>query len=287
MTEPRSVVITGASTGIGRACALRLDRMGWRVFAAVRNADHAEGLRKAASDRLTPIIIDVTGGATIAAAAELVAAEVGDAGLAGLVNNAGISVPGPLEFLPIEDFREQIEINVTGQVAVTQAFLPMLRQATGRVVFMGSISGKLATPFLGPYAASKFAIEAIADALRSELRPWGIDVAVVEPGSIATPIWEKGQAQADALEAKLSSRAHELYDPAVAAVRKTAREAEQRGIPADRVARVVARALTAKKPRTRYVVGRDARLQGLLAKFAPDRLRDRLVSRLMGLPERH
>jgi len=112
-------------------------------------------------------------------------------------------------------------------------------------------------------------------------------VAVVEPGSIATPIWEKGQAQADALEAKLSSRAHELYDPAVAAVRKTAREAEQRGIPADRVARVVARALTAKKPRTRYVVGRDARLQGLLAKFAPDRLRDRLVSRLMGLPERH
>ncbi len=284
MTERKSVVITGASTGIGRACALRLDRMGWRVFAGVRNADHGAALRAEASSRLTPIIIDVTDGGSISAAAELVAAAVGDAGLAGLVNNAGISVPGPLEFVPIEDLREQLEVNVVGQVAVTQAFLPMLRQRTGRVVFMGSISGKMATPFLGPYAASKFAIEAIADALRMELRPWGIEVAVVEPGSIATPIWEKGQAQADALEARLSARAHELYDPAVAAVRKAAREAEQRGIPADHVARVVARALTVRKPKTRYVVGGDARLQALLAAIAPDRLRDRLVSRFMGLP---
>jgi len=284
MAERANVVITGASTGIGRACALRLDRMGWRVFAGVRNADAGATLTKAVSDRLTPVIIDVTDAASIAAAAELVAAAVGDRGLAGLVNNAGISVAGPLEFLPVDDLRQQLEVNVVGQVAVTQAFLPMIRQGTGRVVFMGSISGKLATPFLGPYAASKFAIEAIADALRIELHPWAIEVALVEPGSIATPIWGKGQARADALEAALSTRAHELYDPAIAAVRRTATEAEQRGIPADRVARVVARALTAKKPRTRYVVGRDARVQGLLARFAPDRLRDRLVSRLMGLP---
>ena len=284
MAERANVVITGASTGIGRACALRLDRMGWRVFAGVRNADAGAALTKVASDRLTPVIIDVTDAASIAAAAELVAAAVGDRGLAGLVNNAGISVAGPLEFLPVDDLRQQLEVNVVGQVAVTQAFLPMIRQGTGRVVFMGSISGKLATPFLGPYAASKFAIEAIADALRIELHPWAIEVALVEPGSIATPIWGKGQARADALEAALSTRAHELYDPAIAAVRRTATEAEQRGIPADRVARVVARALTAKKPRTRYVVGRDARVQGLLARFAPDRLRDRLVSRLMGLP---
>lgn len=282
--EAGSVVVTGASTGIGRACALRLDRMGWRVFAGVRRPADGEALRAKASARLLPVELDVTDEASIARAAGLVAESAGDAGLAGLVNNAGISVAGPLEFLPLEELRRQLEVNVTGQVAVTQAFLPLIRKGNGRIVFMGSISGRLATPFLGPYAASKFALEAIADALRVELRPWGIRVSIVEPGSIATPIWEKGQDAADELEQQLSPRGHELYDPAIAAVRQAARDAAARGVPPGRVAKAVAHALTARRAKTRYLVGNDARLQLAMASLLPDRARDSLVSRVMKLP---
>lgn len=282
--EAGSVVVTGASTGIGRACALRLDRMGWRVFAGVRRPADGEALRAKASARLLPVELDVTDEASIARAAGLVAESAGDAGLAGLVNNAGISVAGPLEFLPLEELRRQLEVNVTGQVAVTQAFLPLIRKGNGRIVFMGSISGRLATPFLGPYAASKFALEAIADALRVELRPWGIRVSIVEPGSIATPIWEKGQDAADELEQQLSPRGHELYDPAIAAVRQAARDAAARGVPPGRVAKAVAHALTAPRAKTRYLVGNDARLQLAMASLLPDRARDSLVSRVMKLP---
>lgn len=282
--EAGSVVVTGASTGIGRACALRLDRMGWRVFAGVRRPADGEALRAKASARLLPVELDVTDEASIARAAGRVAADTGDAGLGGLVNNAGISVAGPLEFLPLEELRRQLEVNVTGQVAVTQAFLPLIRKGNGRIVFMGSISGRLATPFLGPYAASKFALEAIADALRVELRPWGIRVSIVEPGSIATPIWEKGQDAADELEQQLSPRGHELYDPAIAAVRQAARDASARGVPPGRVAKAVAHALTARRAKTRYLVGNDARLQLTMASLLPDRARDSLVSRVMKLP---
>lgn len=282
--QAKSVVITGASTGIGRACAVRLDRMGWQVFAGVRKPADGEALRAKASARLTPIEIDVTDAASIARAAERVAAATGAAGLAGLVNNAGISVAGPLEVLPLDEFRRQLEVNVTGQLAVTQAFMPLIRQAQGRIVFMGSVSGRLATPFVGAYSASKFALEAVADALRMELRPWEIEVSIVEPGSIATPIWEKGQAAADDLEATIGQQAHELYDAAITAVRKAARETGDRGIPADRVAKVVAHALAAKRPKTRYLVGRDARVQAIGRSLVPDRLRDRLISRFLGLP---
>src|SRR5439155_3574156 len=147
----KSIVITGASTGIGRACALRLDRMGFRVFAGVRKTEDGEALKQQASERLTPVVIDVTDVASIARAAEMVAAEVGEAGLAGLVNDAGIAVAGPLEFIPIEELRKQLEVNVIGQIAVTQVFLPLLRKGHGRIVNMGSISGRLAVPLLGPY----------------------------------------------------------------------------------------------------------------------------------------
>ncbi len=282
--KAKSVVITGASTGIGRACALRLDRMGWHVFAGVRKPSDGEALRAKASERLTPVEIDVTDEASIARAAEQAVEATGDEGLGGLVNNAGISVAGPLEFLPLDELRRQLEVNVTGQVAVTQAFMPLIRQGNGRVVFMGSISGRLATPFLGPYAASKFALEAIADALRMELRPWGIQVSIVEPGSIATPIWDKGQAAADELEQRISPRARELYDPAIAAVRQAARDAAARGVPPGRVAKAVAHALTARRPKTRYLIGNDARVQLALASLLPDRARDPIVSRIMGLP---
>jgi NAD(P)-dependent dehydrogenase (short-subunit alcohol dehydrogenase family) len=279
-----AVVITGASTGIGEACALRLDKTGFYVFAGVRKPEDGERLKSQASGRLVPLIIDVTDAATIEAAAHTVSDTAGEGGLAGLVNNAGVSVPGPLEFLPIDELRRQLEVNVIGQIAVTQAFLPLIRKRRGRIVNMGSIGGRMATAFLGPYNASKFAMEALTDALRQELRPWGIHVSIVEPGSIATPIWEKGQAYGDHLEQNLPAQAMALYGTSVAALRKAAVELEKRGIPPDEVAKFVEHALTARTPKTRYVVGRDAQLQRVLIKVAPDRLRDRLVAQQLGLP---
>ncbi len=279
-----AVVITGASTGIGEACALRADELGFAVFAGVRKEADGESLQRKGSDRLTSVFIDVTDDASIASAAATVAKAVGDAGLAGLVNNAGISVPGPLEFMPVADLRRQIEVNVIGQIAVTQAFLPLLRKRRGRIVNIGSISGKLATPFLGAYAASKFAMEALTDSLRMVLRPWGISVSIVEPGSIATPIWDKGQATVNEIVEKLPRQARDFYDPAIAAMRRAADKTARAGIPPYAVAKAVAHALTAKKPKTRYVVGRDAQLQAALAKVVPDRMRDWLIVRELGLP---
>jgi NAD(P)-dependent dehydrogenase (short-subunit alcohol dehydrogenase family) len=282
----RTVVITGASTGIGEACALRFDKLGLRVFAGVRKEADGERLQQQTSDRLSPVFLDVTDEMSIGSAAETVGAAVGDAGLAGLVNNAGITVPGPLEFLPIEDLRLQIEVNLIGQIAVTQAFLPLLRQGKGRIVNMGSVGGRMATPFIGAYCASKFALEGATDSLRQELRPWGISVSIVEPGSIATPIWEKGVAAADKLDEKLPQRAHDLYDTAVAAMRRVVDKRTGAGIPPDEVAKAVAHALTAKRPKTRYLVGLDARLPAIFAKILPDRVRDGLVARAMGLPSK-
>jgi NAD(P)-dependent dehydrogenase (short-subunit alcohol dehydrogenase family) len=282
-----AVVITGASTGIGEACALRLDRTGFYVFAGVRKPGDGERLKSQASERLVPLIIDVTDAASIERAAQTVAnaaGEAGLAGLAGLVNNAGVSVPGPLEFLPIDELRRQLEVNVVGQIAVTQAFLPLIRKRRGRIVNMGSIGGRMATAFIGAYNASKFAMEALTDALRQELRPWGIHVSIVEPGSIATPIWEKAQATGDELEKTLPAQAMTLYGPTFTAMRAAARKFEAAGIPPDEVAKFVEHALTARTPKTRYVVGRDAQLQRVLVKVAPDRLRDRLVAQQLGLP---
>lgn len=286
MSGPPAVVITGASTGIGESCARRLDRIGYRVFAGVRSPEAAARLRDGTSDRLTPLMLDVTDAGSIASAANTVGEYVAERGLRGLVNNAGIAVPGPLEYLPIDDLRQQLEVNVVGQVAVTQAFLPLLRRDRGRIINMGSISGILATPFIGPYAASKFALEAISDALRVELRPWGIEVILIEPGAIATPIWEKGQSRADDLEERLPPEAHERYGEAIAALRTFAREADNRGLPPDAVAKVVARALRAKRPKTRYLVGTDARLQKTVARVLPDRLRDRVLAAYLKLPRK-
>jgi NAD(P)-dependent dehydrogenase (short-subunit alcohol dehydrogenase family) len=279
----RSVVITGASTGIGEACALRLDGMGFRVFAGVRKDADGDALRAKASERLTPVRIDVTDAASIAAARDAVAAAVGDAGISGIVNNAGVAIGGPIEFVPIADLRQQIEVNVIGQVAVTQAFMPLLRVQRGRVVFMGSISGRMGTPFAGPYAASKHALEAITDALRIELRPWKMHVSIVEPGSIKTPIWDKADATSERMERELSPEGHRLYDPAVKTMRRSFAEAGARGIPPHAVAKAVAHALTARRPKTRYIVGTDAHLQAILRVVVPDRLLDSLIERQLGL----
>jgi NAD(P)-dependent dehydrogenase (short-subunit alcohol dehydrogenase family) len=279
-----AVLVTGSSSGIGQACVLRLDRLGFRVFAAVRREADGQALASKASPALTPVICDVTDAAAITAARQAVEAAVGEAGLAGLVNNAGIAIAGPLEILPLEEFRRQLEVNVTGQLAVTQAFLPLLRRARGRIVMMGSISGRLATPFIGAYSLSKFALEAMTDALRLELAAWGIEVSIIEPGSIATPIWEKSRKHSGEIARGIAPGRRELYHRHYEAMRAAAQQAADSGIAAAEVARVVEHALVAAKPKTRYLVGKDARLRGRLAKFIPDRLLDRMVAKHLGLP---
>ncbi len=277
----RSVLITGASTGIGRASALRLDRAGWRVFAGVRKEEDAEALRRAASERIAPLILDVTDAGQIAAAAERIGAEA-EGGLDGLVNNAGVAVPSPLETIPVEDFRRQIEVNLTGQLAVTQAMLPALRQARGRIVFISSIGGRIAFPLTGAYHAAKFGIEAVGDVFRQELRPWGISVSIVEPGSIDTPIWQRGERTADEIGERSPER-EALYGRAIESYRKVVRQLAERGIPPEKVAEVVEHALSSGRPRTRYLVGIDARLQARVKPFVPTPIFDRIIARVMGL----
>jgi NAD(P)-dependent dehydrogenase (short-subunit alcohol dehydrogenase family) len=283
MANLGAVVITGASTGIGEACAFHLDRLGFKVFAGVRKVSDGEALQRRASERLRAVSLDVTDSGGIARATEVVSQAVGQAGLAGLINNAGIVVAGMTEFLPLSQLRAQLEVNVIGVVAVTQAFLPLLRKSPGRIVNIGSSSGPVATPFLGAYAASKFALEGLTDALRQELCPWAIQVSIVEPGNIRTPIWEKSLAAASQLLDQLPKEAHELYGQAIAAVRDAALREARAATPALAVAKAVTHALTAKKPKTRYTVGTDAKIQALLARFIPDRIRDGLIARHLGL----
>jgi NAD(P)-dependent dehydrogenase (short-subunit alcohol dehydrogenase family) len=207
------------------------------------------------------------------------AARVGD-DLYGLVNNAGVAIAAPLELVPLDELRRQLEVNVVGQVAVTQAMLPALRRARGRVVLMGSIGGKSALPFLGPYASSKFALEAIADSLRVELRPFGMSVSIVEPGSIKTPIWTKGAARADELRARAAPERQELYAAAIERFRKVAVARGLAGVGPEEAAKAVEHALTAERPKARYLVGKDARLRRRLERL-PVRLRDRLIERAL------
>jgi NAD(P)-dependent dehydrogenase (short-subunit alcohol dehydrogenase family) len=279
----RSALVTGASTGIGRATALRLDAAGWRVFGGVREEAAADSLREAGSVRLTPVFIDVTEPAQIAAAAERIESE-SEARLEGLVNNAGVAIPGPLETIPLEDFRRQFEVNLVAYVAMTQALLPYIRRAQGRVVFVSSIGGRIAFPFGGAYHAAKFGTEAIGDVFRQELRPWGLKVSIVEPGSIDTPIWERGQRKATEIEAK-APNTDLLYGSAIEKFRKVIRDTAERGIPPEKVAKAIAHALEAKRPRSRYLVGLDAKAQARLMPLIPTPVLDRIVARTLGLQE--
>jgi NAD(P)-dependent dehydrogenase (short-subunit alcohol dehydrogenase family) len=272
-----TVIVTGASSGIGEACALRLARGGFDVFAGVRKDEDAERA-DALHERIKPLKVDVSDEASVAAAAQ----EVGDGPIAGLVNNAGISVTGPLEFVPLDEFRRQLEVNVIGQIAATQAFLPGIRAARGRIVNIGSVGGKVAVPLLSPYAGSKFAMEGITDSLRRELRPLGVHVAIVEPGAIATEIWRKGTAAAEELLADAPPDSEAVYGKLIAAVRVEAAKATKRAIPPDEVAKVVEHALTADKPRARYPVGRDAKMRIRVAGLLSDRAFDALVARQLG-----
>ena len=267
----RAVLVTGASSGIGHASALRLVASGWRVFGGVRSEEDAERLR---GHGVEPLQLDVTDSAAIAAAAEVVGGE-----LHGLVDNAGIAIAAPLELVPLDELRRQLEVNVVGQVAVLQAFLPLLRRSRGRVVLVGSVGGRSALPFLGPYAASKHALEAIADSLRVELAPWGIGVSIVEPASVKTAIWTKGAAQADVMRAGISHERDELYAARIERFKAVAMKRGP-GIDPDVVAQAVEHALTASRPKARYLVGRDAHIRAWIERL-PTRLRDRVLAKAL------
>jgi NAD(P)-dependent dehydrogenase (short-subunit alcohol dehydrogenase family) len=276
----KSILITGASTGIGEACARYLAERGWQVFAGVRRTEDAEKLQSV-SINIKALQLDVTKSKQIAEVFANVQQILGKGGLQGLINNAGIAVVGPLEFLPIADLRNQMEVNFIGQVEVTQTLLPLLRLGHGRVVNISSIGGRATSPFNVPYSASKHALEAFTDGLRRELLPWNIHVASVEPGAIATPIWERSLRRADSMRAGLPRQAEDLYGIAMERARKQALDAGAQGLSAEAVARVVHHALTARRPRTRYAVGRGTRLVIWLIRFLPDEWVDWAIGRAL------
>jgi NAD(P)-dependent dehydrogenase (short-subunit alcohol dehydrogenase family) len=264
------VVITGTSSGIGEACALHLDKLGFRVFATVRKETDADALRQQASDDLTPIIMDVTDAASIASAVEPISDAVGEAGLAGLINSAGICVSGPFEVVLIENVREQFEVNVIGLVAVTQACIPLLRKGKGRIINMGSVHRRKAVPFHSAYSASHWAVEALSSALRFELLPWGIPVINIEADAVATRLREKSEAAEDEMMKSLSQKSRELYEGVLAFRNEMGEKAWQSAVGADSVAEVVAEALTSETPKNRYAVGSDSGAMALLTQLFPD-----------------
>ena len=274
----QAVLVTGSAKGIGEAVTLRLAELGLVVFAGIRRAEDAQRWRGHARGLVQPVRIDVTDQASIRSAAEQISVTLDGRQLLGIVNNAGIAIAGPLEFLPLAELRRQLEVNVIGQIAVTQAMLPMLRRSRGRIVNIGSISGRSALPMTGAYAASKFALEALTDALRVELLPAGIQVSIIEPGVIATPIWDTSIRSADALLQDMPTQAFEYYGRIITAVKRRALSGSARGLPPRVVADAVVHALTARKPKTRYLVGRDARVRSLFQRL-PDRIRDRIIAR--------
>jgi NAD(P)-dependent dehydrogenase (short-subunit alcohol dehydrogenase family) len=273
-----SALITGASTGIGRATSLRLARAGWTVLAGVRKSEDGERLAgEGPAGRIEPLLLDVTDSAQIEAAA----ARVSASGLDALVNNAGMGIGGPLEVLSDEEWRRQFDVNFFGQIAVTRALLPALRRSRGRIVFISSIGGRVAMGFNGPYAASKHAIEAVGDALRVELHNSGIQVALIEPGSVATPIWDKSRGEAGQLaippelQAQYGEVAHKLD--------KVLEATGRRGIPPEAVAETIEKALTSSRMPSRVLVGRDAKMMLAARRVLPDRVFDRIVRRRLGI----
>jgi NAD(P)-dependent dehydrogenase (short-subunit alcohol dehydrogenase family) len=275
-----AVLITGASTGIGAATAVHLAHHGHQVFGGVRKEADGERLQARASG-ITPLILDVTDQGQIDAAAKTIGDAVGHRGLAGLVNNAGIGRGGPIEYLSQDDWRLQFDVNVLGQVAVTRTMLPLIRTASGRIVLVGSIGGRLSSPFIAPYNSSKFALAAIADSLRGELHMFGIKVALIEPGAVKTDIWEKGRQRADELTTELPPEALERYGDVITTARKLIDFQDRTGIEPIVVAKAIEHALTSARPKPRYLVGKDAKAQALVARFMPMRVRDALVRRVL------
>jgi NAD(P)-dependent dehydrogenase (short-subunit alcohol dehydrogenase family) len=277
-----SVLITGASRGIGRATALRLAAAGWDVIATVRSAQDAEQLvADAAGATIKTVSLDVTDAAQVAG----LAAELPER-LDAVVNNAGVVVAGPLEGLTADDLRRQLEVNVVGPLAVTNAVLPKLRAGRGRIVLVSSLSGRVSTPMTGAYNASKFALEAMADAWRLELRPWGIAVSLIEPAMTDTDMWRAAPELQDATEAAMSEEHRALYRRHLDGLRRTIPRLQRMAKPVDGVAETIERALTASRPKARYVVGLDAKVQAAMAGVLPQRLQDTVLALATGTPRR-
>jgi NAD(P)-dependent dehydrogenase (short-subunit alcohol dehydrogenase family) len=272
------VLISGSSTGIGRACAIYLAEKGYSVIAGVRRRE--DGQKLEASAKLRSILLDVADAASIATAAQEVKQIVGEAGLVGIVNNAGMAVGGPVEFVSIEDWRRQFEVNVFGHIAVTQAMLPLIRKhvagtGVGRVIFIGSIAGRVTLPIMGPYSSSKHAIAAVSAALRMELGEEGIDVCLIEPGAIQSEIWRKGGELAASIEP--DSPARQRYGGRIDALMRISHKSAEGAIGADHVARLVLRCLSSRRPPARKVVGRDAKMGAILRRALPERWMDRIL----------
>lgn len=280
MPKRHYVLVTGASKGIGKAAALHLDALGYTVFGGVRKQADADALTAEASDRLTPLMLDVTNDEQIAAAAEHIKGATGEDGLYGLVNNAGVSINCPVEVFPMADFRRQFEVNLFGQLAVTQAMLPTLRTARGRIINISSIGGKFSPKFLGAYAGSKHALEAMSDSLRMELMPWGMHVVSILPGAIKTPLWQASMQTADRIRSQISPEQLSLYRDEIEKGRPTWESMGENGIPPEAVAQAVQKALTATHPRSRYLVGNDAKFIYYAFRFLPERAKANLLYRV-------
>lgn len=276
MTTPDAVIVTGASTGIGQAMVETFAANGIRVFAAVRDLSTV-----AEHPLVTPVRLDVTSAQEARDAAEVVGQALGDeTRLRGIVNNAGIAVGGPLEFIDLDEIRRQFEVNVLGQVAVTQAFLPLLREhGKGRIVFTSSIAGRVAAPFIGPYAASKHALNGLAESLRRELKPWNIGVSVLAPATVSTPIWDKAGDDIDDIVAKLPPRAIELYGAGFEAIRSISKKSRNSGIPASKVAEAAHHAVFARRAKAEYLVGTEAKTIATASNLLPYRMFDKAVRR--------
>lgn len=281
----KSIVITGASSGIGKATALRLAQRGWRVFAAVRRDADARALQSESRNGLETVFLDVTDQGSIAAAAQDVTARLQGHGLDALFNNAGVGTTSPVEFFPLDKLRELFEINLFGQVAAIQAFLPLLRKARGRIINTGSVGDYLTPPFGGALAASKVAFASMSAALRMELRPQGIKVCVLEPGAINTPAVEKTLGTVEKSISSLPPEGVSLYAEGMRAMASAFTKKEHAGSPPEAVAEVVERALTDPRPRTRYAAGKDATKLKLLGIFLPEKLLDAALLRVFGLPK--
>ena len=280
-------MITGASTGIGAACALTLDSLGYRVFAGIRNPADSETLQRQAGPRLMPIRLDVTDPASLAGASHTVTAMIGDHGLAGLINNAGIGVTGPIEALPLTDWRRRYEVNLFGLIATTQTFLPLIRKGRGRSSSTwGPSPAAPACHSWPPMSASKHALVAVTDALRIELQPWGIRVALIDPGAIATPIWGKTRKEVDRWDASWSHDLKAMYQEGFTRVKEAATAAGEQAQPAKVVADAVAHALRSRWPKSRYLLGSDAAIRTYLALLLPARLNDWLITNIVKLPPR-
>ncbi|UCF27875.1 MAG: SDR family NAD(P)-dependent oxidoreductase [Chloroflexota bacterium] len=283
--QPKAVLVTGTSTGIGRATALQLDQLGYQVFATVRNEPDAESLREHASSDLIPILLDVTDENSINQAEAQISQIVGSAGLWGLVNNAAVAFTSPLEYAPLDKMRGVFEANFFGVLALTQKFLPLLRQARGRIVNVSSMASIVVAPFHGPYSTSKLALNALSDALRLELRPNRVKVSLIIYGSVRTPIWDKGRTTSESIVKHYPPEAWDIYGTNYRILVNYFRRMGKSGISPEEATHAIVHALSTKQPKTRYYVGRDAKLFNFFNNFLQGRLRDWAIMRMIGLSD--